>query len=35
MRQFYEAYQDQPILSALLRELPWTHHMTILSRAKM
>ena len=35
MRQFYEAYQDQPILSALLRELPWTHHMIILSRAKM
>lgn len=24
MRQFYEAYQKQPILSAVLRELPWT-----------
>jgi len=34
MRQFYEAYQDQQILSALLRELPWTHHMLILGRSK-
>jgi predicted nuclease of restriction endonuclease-like (RecB) superfamily len=35
MRQFYEAYRAQPILSPLVRELPWTHHMIILSRAKM
>ncbi len=35
MRQFYEAYRSQPILSALLRELPWTHHLIILSRSKM
>ena len=35
MRQFYEAYRVQPILSPLVRELPWTHHMIILSRAKM
>ena len=35
MRQFYQAYREQPILSALLRELPWTHHMLILGRAKI
>jgi len=35
MRQFYQAYKEQPILSAVLRELPWTHHMLILGRAKM
>jgi predicted nuclease of restriction endonuclease-like (RecB) superfamily len=34
MRQFYEAYCGSPILSALLRELPWTHNLTILSRSK-
>jgi predicted nuclease of restriction endonuclease-like (RecB) superfamily len=33
--QFYEAYQEQQILSALLRELPWTHHMLILGRSKI
>jgi predicted nuclease of restriction endonuclease-like (RecB) superfamily len=35
MRQFYEAYREQPILSPLVRELPWTHHMIILGRSKM
>ena len=35
MRQFYEAYQAQEKLSAVLRELPWTHHMLILGQAKM
>ena len=34
MRQFFEAYRDSPILSALLRELPWTHNLIILSRSK-
>ena len=34
MRQFYEAYQAAPILSALLRELPWTHNLSILARCK-
>ena len=24
MRQFFEAYRDQPILSSLLREFPWS-----------
>ncbi len=34
MRQFYETYRGQPILSPLVRELPWTHHMLILSYSK-
>lgn len=35
MRQFYETYQAQQKLSAVLRELPWTHHMLILGQASM
>ena len=34
MRQFYEIYRDQPIVSALLRQLPWTHNLIILSQSK-
>lgn len=34
MRQFYEAYPDPAIVSALLRQLPWTHHLIILSQSK-
>lgn len=34
MRQFYETYCDDPIVSAVLRQLPWTHNLTILSRSK-
>jgi DNA gyrase subunit B len=34
MRQFYEAYQHDQIVSALLTQLPWTHNLTILSRSK-
>ena len=34
MRQFYEAYRDDQIVSALLRQLPWTQNLTILSRSK-
>ena len=34
MRQFYEAYPDREIVSALLRQLPWTHHLIILGQAK-
>ncbi len=34
MRQFVEAWRDRPRLSALLRELPWTQHMTILGQSK-
>ena len=35
MRQFYETYRDAPILSALLRELPWTHHLIIMGQSKL
>lgn len=35
MKQFFEAYRSQPKLSPLVRELPWTHHMTILSACKL
>ncbi|MBI1348766.1 DUF1016 family protein [bacterium] len=34
MRQFYETYRSQPKLSALLRELSWTHNLLILSKSK-
>jgi len=34
MRQFYEAYRGNQKVSALLRQLPWTHHMIILGQAK-
>lgn len=34
MRQFFEVYGQNKVLSPLVRELPWTHHMLILSQAK-
>ena len=34
MRQFFEAYRDEAKLSTLLRVLPWSSHLHILSRAK-
>jgi predicted nuclease of restriction endonuclease-like (RecB) superfamily len=34
MKQFYEAYKDNPKLSAVVREISWTNNLTILSRAK-
>ena len=34
MRQFYEAYPDKAIVTALLTLLPWTHHLIILSQSK-
>jgi len=34
MRQFYEAYRDQPKLSSLLRELPWSSNLHILTKTK-
>ncbi len=34
MRQFYETYRDDAIVSPLVRQLPWTHNLLILSRAK-
>lgn len=34
MRQFYEAYRSNRQVSPLVRQLPWTHHLIILSQAK-
>lgn len=34
MRQFYEAYSGRKSVSALLTQLPWTHHLLILGQAK-
>jgi predicted nuclease of restriction endonuclease-like (RecB) superfamily len=34
MRQFYEAYRGNQIVSPLVRQLPWTHHLIILSQAR-
>ena len=34
MKQFYETYQDDEKLSALARELSWTHNAIIFSRCK-
>jgi len=34
MKQFYSTYKNQPKLSALLREITWTHNLTIMSRCK-
>lgn len=34
MRQFFEAYKGNEKVSALLAQLPWTHHLIILGQAK-
>lgn len=34
MRQFYEAYPDPQLVTAMLTQLPWTHNLIILSRSK-
>jgi predicted nuclease of restriction endonuclease-like (RecB) superfamily len=34
MRQFYETYRRNSKVAALLRQLPWTHHLMILGRCK-
>lgn len=34
MRQFYEAYRDDVIVSPLVRQLPWTHNLIILGQCK-
>ncbi|MEK1938996.1 MAG: PDDEXK nuclease domain-containing protein [Pseudomonas sp.] len=34
MRQFYEAYRSDEKVSPLVRQLPWTHNLTILSQSK-
>ncbi|MBR6063647.1 MAG: DUF1016 family protein [Bacteroidales bacterium] len=34
MKQFYEFYSEKEKLSPLVRELPWTHNLIIMSRCK-
>lgn len=34
MKQFYETYQDDKKVSPLVRQLPWTHNLIILSQSK-
>ena len=34
MKQFYEAYREFPKVSALLREISWSHNLSIFSRSK-
>lgn len=34
MRQFYEIYANQPKLSTLLRELPWSSHLHLISKCQ-
>ncbi|VVQ03109.1 Putative nuclease YhcG [Pseudomonas fluorescens] len=34
MRQFYEVYPDDEKVSPLVRQLPWTHNLIILSQSK-
>lgn len=34
MRQFYEIYQDDPIVAPLVRLLPWTHNLIILNQSQ-
>ena len=34
MKQFYEAYKDNQIVSSLVRQLRWSHHLIILGQGK-
>lgn len=34
MRQFFDTYRREPKVAALLRQLPWTHNLLILSKCK-
>ena len=34
MKQFYETYKDSEFVSTLLTQIPWTHHLLILSKTK-
>jgi len=34
MRQFYETYKDDAIVSPLVRQLPWSHHLSFLEQSK-
>jgi predicted nuclease of restriction endonuclease-like (RecB) superfamily len=34
MKQFYESYREEPIVSPLVRQLSWSHHLVILGQSK-
>jgi len=34
MSQFYNTYRDDETLQAMALQLPWTHNLIILSKAK-
>ncbi len=34
MKQFYETYKDSEFVTTLLTQIPWTHHLLILSKTK-
>jgi predicted nuclease of restriction endonuclease-like (RecB) superfamily len=34
MRLFYETYRDRELVSALLTQIPWTHHLIIMGQGK-
>lgn len=34
MKQFYESYADHELVPPLVTQLPWTHHLIILSQSK-
>ena len=34
MRQFFDIYRGDPIVAPLVRQLPWTHNLLILSKCK-
>lgn len=34
MKQFYETYRGESIVSPLVRQLPWSHHLIILGQSK-
>lgn len=34
MRQFYETYKKESLVSPLVRQLPWSHHLIILGQSK-
>ena len=35
MRQLYELYCDDEIVSPLVTQLPWSHHLTIMGQARL
>ena len=34
MRQFYEAYKEESIMTPVVTQLPWSHHLIILGQSK-